>query len=354
MGESILNKVNMFPISVANGGTGATNSSNALSALGAQPHTDNSLNTTSKTVPGAINEIKSSLGTVAGLNTGTTSGTIPILDTNGKLNTSVETDPTVPSWAKASTKPSYTFSEIGSTPTTLSGYGITDSATSTQGSKADSAIQGVKCEGTLLTPDSSKIVNITYSSLGTLSVSNGGTGATTFTSGNILVGSGTSAITSVASVPVGNGGTGATTASGARTNLGVVTEYGTWTPTIGNSATTQPTISNYYNQKGDYYVIGKLVYISCAVKFRCSAYGDTYACINGLPYASTTVTTEQALARSIQYYATNTTAYPNAIIRAGESFILLKDQGGFGYCTWMNYDNSHDQYIGFSGCYLKA
>ena len=32
----------------------------------------------------------------------------------------------VSAWAKASTKPSYTFSEIGSTPTTLSGYGITD------------------------------------------------------------------------------------------------------------------------------------------------------------------------------------------------------------------------------------
>lgn len=32
----------------------------------------------------------------------------------------------VSSWAKASSKPSYNFSEIGSTPTTLSGYGITD------------------------------------------------------------------------------------------------------------------------------------------------------------------------------------------------------------------------------------
>lgn len=37
-----------------------------------------------------------------------------------------ETDPTVPSWAKASSKPSYNFSEIGSKPTTISGYGITD------------------------------------------------------------------------------------------------------------------------------------------------------------------------------------------------------------------------------------
>lgn len=32
----------------------------------------------------------------------------------------------VSSWAKAASKPSYTFSEIGSKPTTLSGYGITD------------------------------------------------------------------------------------------------------------------------------------------------------------------------------------------------------------------------------------
>lgn len=32
----------------------------------------------------------------------------------------------LPSWSQASSKPSYTFSEIGSKPTTLSGYGITD------------------------------------------------------------------------------------------------------------------------------------------------------------------------------------------------------------------------------------
>ena len=37
-----------------------------------------------------------------------------------------ETDPTVPGWAKQSTKPSYNFSEINNTPTTLEGYGITD------------------------------------------------------------------------------------------------------------------------------------------------------------------------------------------------------------------------------------
>lgn len=37
-----------------------------------------------------------------------------------------ETDPTVPTWAKAQNKPSYNFSEIGSKPTTIAGYGITD------------------------------------------------------------------------------------------------------------------------------------------------------------------------------------------------------------------------------------
>ena len=46
--------------------------------------------------------------------------------TNGAGYITTETDPTVPSWAKASSKPSYNFSEIGSTPTTISGYGITD------------------------------------------------------------------------------------------------------------------------------------------------------------------------------------------------------------------------------------
>ena len=42
------------------------------------------------------------------------------------LTSFTETDPTVPAWAKASTKPSYSFSELTSHPTTLSGYGITD------------------------------------------------------------------------------------------------------------------------------------------------------------------------------------------------------------------------------------
>lgn len=42
------------------------------------------------------------------------------------LTSYTETDPTVPAWAKAENKPSYSFSELTSHPTTISGYGITD------------------------------------------------------------------------------------------------------------------------------------------------------------------------------------------------------------------------------------
>lgn len=51
------------------------------------------------------------------------------------------------SWAKASSKPSYNFSEIGSKPTTISGYGITDAYTKTEVDNKVSAVlryKGVK------------------------------------------------------------------------------------------------------------------------------------------------------------------------------------------------------------------
>ena len=50
------------------------------------------------------------------------------------LTSFTETDPTVPSWAKQPTKPSYSFGELTSHPTTLSGYGITDATFGTAGS----------------------------------------------------------------------------------------------------------------------------------------------------------------------------------------------------------------------------
>ena len=48
--------------------------------------------------------------------------------------------PSVSSWALASSKPSYTFSELTTTPTTLQGYGITDAYTKTE---VDGLVSGV-------------------------------------------------------------------------------------------------------------------------------------------------------------------------------------------------------------------
>lgn len=59
------------------------------------------------------------------------SGTI-YLGSSSITPITTETDPTVPAWAKASTKPSYSFSELTNRPTTLSGYGITDAYTKTE------------------------------------------------------------------------------------------------------------------------------------------------------------------------------------------------------------------------------
>lgn len=80
----------------------------------------------------------------------TISGTIPTVPTNisaftndaGYITGYTETDPTVPAWAKASSKPSYTASEVGAQPTLVSGTNIkTVNGNSLLGS-GDLTIQG--------------------------------------------------------------------------------------------------------------------------------------------------------------------------------------------------------------------
>ena len=66
--------------------------------------------------------------------------TSDLTNDSGFLTSYTEIDPTVPSWAKQSTKPSYNFSEIGNTPTTISGYGITNAYTKTE---VDGLVSGV-------------------------------------------------------------------------------------------------------------------------------------------------------------------------------------------------------------------
>lgn len=60
----------------------------------------------------------------------------------------------------------HSFNSLTYKPNSLSGYGITDAATSDQGDKADSAIQLVKVNGKSLTADWQRSVNITTNNLG--------------------------------------------------------------------------------------------------------------------------------------------------------------------------------------------
>ena len=70
-----------------------------------------------------------------------------------------------------------------------------------------------------------------------VSVANGGTGQTSLSSGQILLGNGTSGITSTATLPVSKGGTGATTVKNARSSLGVYHETILYSNDSGSTST---------------------------------------------------------------------------------------------------------------------
>lgn len=76
--------------------------------------------------PSGIASLTVNLGTVSYVGTGTTDVTVNLPAYPTTLPAS-----DVYSWAKQPNKPSYTFSEIGSKPSTLSGYGITDAYSKT-------------------------------------------------------------------------------------------------------------------------------------------------------------------------------------------------------------------------------
>lgn len=95
-------------VAIANGGTGQTTAANAINAL------LNGLPTWTADPTDSTYFIRQDTGGSA---------------TYGKVKASTiwnYISGKLPAWSKASTKPSYNFSEIGLTPTTLNGYGITD------------------------------------------------------------------------------------------------------------------------------------------------------------------------------------------------------------------------------------
>ena len=125
--------------------TGIT-SSDVTGALGFTPY--NSTNPNGYTTnTGTITSVKTTAGahTTIDVSSGAAQFNVPtktshLTNDSGFLTSYTETDPTVPAWAKATNKPSYNFSEIGSTPTTLSGYGITNAYTKTE---IDGLVAGV-------------------------------------------------------------------------------------------------------------------------------------------------------------------------------------------------------------------
>ena len=107
-----------------------------------------------------------------------------------------------------------------------------------------------------------------------LSVSKGGTGQTSLTSGNILLGNGTSGITSTAILPQTKGGTG----------VNDFCETGSWTPAYVGSIS--PT---YTSRKGFYARIMDMVYISFYMKFSLPSWSDgTLRSLNikGVPFTA--------------------------------------------------------------------
>lgn len=90
------------------------------------------------------NSKTSNVGTITGITmNGSSKGTSGVVDLGTVLTSYTETDPTVPSWAKASSKPTYTASEVGALPdttvipteSTVSGWGFTKNAGTLTGVK---------------------------------------------------------------------------------------------------------------------------------------------------------------------------------------------------------------------------
>ena len=219
---------------------------------------------------GEINDIEEeldSLGTAAACDTGTAAGNIPILNNDGKLEVSTipekafdavqsnwsenddteisfiknkptnvssftndacylttETDPTVPAWAKAATKPIYNYSEIENTPTIPEALtdltGILPIAQGGTGAKTASA--AISNLGAV--PQTRTINSKALNSDIELTPEDVGAAAAEHTHAASEISSG--------ALPIESGGTGAKTASAAISNLGAVPQ----TRTINSKA----------------------------------------------------------------------------------------------------------------------
>lgn len=149
---------------------------------------------------------------------------------NEYLTSYTETDPTVPAWAKAETKPGYTKSEVGlSNVDNVKQYSADNPPpypVTSVNNKTGAVTLSASDVGAALSSHNHNASNI---SSGTLPVSRGGTGITSTPALLTNLGSTSSASIFAASprpgvtgtLPIANGGTGATSAAAARSKLGL-------------------------------------------------------------------------------------------------------------------------------------
>lgn len=135
---------NLLGTASTNTNTAAVNIFNQTPISFAKTNDYGRLTLGSTTLPGVI-RLYSSTNSASGytdIKSGTTSTntrTLTLPDADGTVAL-VSNIPSVPSWALAANKPSYTFSELTSHPTSLGGYGITDAYTKTE---IDGIVSGV-------------------------------------------------------------------------------------------------------------------------------------------------------------------------------------------------------------------
>ena len=201
-------------------------------------------------------------------------------------------------------------------------------------------------------------------STATLPVSKGGTGRTSLTSGEVLVGNGTGAIATACPLPINMGGTGTETL-----NAGVVVyngglglssetvlpqskggtgvsnfyESGEWTPTVKKGA------GDYLNRSGMYYRIGEMVFVSCYLMVSgTSSSGNYGVVITGLPYNANTYY-PCAVGNTLGLINEPVTAY---VLGAEITFLTTVKSGGY-YLT-PHLVNNQWSYINVSGWYKKT
>lgn len=117
-----------------------------------------------------------------------------------------------------------------------------------------------------------------------LPVARGGTGTTTHTSGSLLVGAGTAAVTSTLTPSVNNVIFPAVQVPSAGANTLDDYEEGTWTPVIGGSGGTSG--QTYATQVGLYVKVGQLVTATFSVQLSVKGTITTNAQISGFPFAA--------------------------------------------------------------------